>query len=72
VLQVGAEVLHLVRDAIDDHVIAGRLTHLRPGQLDEFGGDPVRLAERVDALEEGRRERVLASAQQADFRAHTL
>src|SRR5262249_3275228 len=71
-LQVRPEVLDLVRDPVDDHVIARRLAHLGAGELDELGGDGMLAPERVHAIDKRRRKRVLAAAQQPDFCAHTL
>jgi len=56
VLQIRAEILHLVRDAIDDDLVAGRLPHFRAGQRQELRRDPMRRAELVHAVDERRRE----------------
>ena len=65
VLEVGPVVRHLVRDAIDDHVVRHGLVHRRAAELHELGGHALVAA--VDFVDEPRRKRPLAADDQTDL-----
>ncbi|MNL27532.1 hypothetical protein D3C87_1491270 [compost metagenome] len=66
VLEVGLVDLDLVRDAIDEDVVAGLLTHLGGVDLGELGDD-LALALLVDGLDEGVGEGVLPADQDTNL-----
>src|SRR5207302_2058562 len=65
VLEIAAIVFDFVGNAIDDHGVFGGFVHARAAELDEFGGDAVRLAELIDTNDERGRETVFAAAEKA-------
>ena len=57
---------HVVRDAIDDDGVAGRLGHRDAADVDEFGCDAVDL-HRVDAVDEGAGKGIFHSKENTDL-----
>ena len=65
-LQKGAVERDVVRDAVDDHRVAGRTVQLHGAGLDKLGLNAIDVA-RVDVLHQRAGKAVLHAEQNADF-----
>ena len=67
VFEVAAIIFDLVRDAVNDDAVAGRLAHARAAELCEFSSNAVFFSEFIDANDEGWRKAVFTPAEKANL-----